>query len=160
MITLSEIKNFFLTGGLVKTSLLPYLSDDDDNFLLGKEDGDGSGDVTSLSPSEANGVISKSSTLTYASTITPNFNDLFVVRTIALTGNLTFGNASNKANGKEKIYILEADGSSRTLTFPASWRWPGDTKPTDIASGKLAVLSLYCYGTTEATIIASYSVEA
>lgn len=138
----------------------PNLSSAADNFLLGKEAGVGAGDVEGLSPVRANALINKSSTLTFASTITPNFNDTQIVRKIAVTGALTFATATNKGDGKEKVFRLQADSSGPyTLTFPSDWIFIGP-KPTNIAASKRAFLTLYCEGTAESEISASYAVQS
>ena len=54
---------------------------------------------------------------------------------------------------------LQSDGSLRTLTFPAGWRWIGGTAPASIAANKVALLWLWSFGTEESDIVARYLVE-
>jgi hypothetical protein len=96
--------------------------------------------------------------ITYAASIALDF-DSKAWRTISLTGNLTFANASNKGVGKELSVKLLSDGSTRTLTFPASWVFVG-AKPANIAATKTGVLTLRCFGPSESDVVAQYAVEA
>jgi hypothetical protein len=109
-------------------------------------------------PNAGGAAATTQSAITYAASVTLDFNQSDAVRTLALTGNVTFANASNKAATKEKTVIITCDGTARTLAFPA-WTFIGDSAPTSIAANKTAVLYLYCSGTTEASVIASYSVQ-
>lgn len=92
------------------------------------------------------------STITYAATITLDFNQADVVRTLALTGDVTFAAVSNKAAAKQKVVIITADSTARVFVFPA-WTFIGAAAPSGIAAGKTAVLSLYCSGTTEGSTL-------
>jgi hypothetical protein len=98
------------------------------------------------------------SPITYTPTVTLDFNHADAIRTLDLTGDVTFAAVSNKAATKQKVVIITAGASTRNLTFPA-WTFIGAAAPTSIAANKTAVLSLYCSGTTEASIIATYSVQ-
>jgi hypothetical protein len=99
------------------------------------------------------------STITYGATTNL---DLAVLdsqyRTISLTGNLTF-TTSNLANGRTVVLRLIADGTTRTLTFPAGWKFIG-VKPANIAASKTAILSLSFFGSADTDCIAAYGVEA
>jgi hypothetical protein len=96
--------------------------------------------------------------LAYASSIALDFNAA-TVRTLTLTGDVTFANTANKAQGKTKRVFLTADGTARALVFPSGWRFLG-TKPTSLAAGKGAVLTLECLGPAETDVWAAYSAEA
>lgn len=96
-------------------------------------------------------------TITYAASITVSFIDE-CLQTVSLTGDLTFNNASNKAAGRGVVVRIVADGSIRTLAFPASWVFVG-TKPTDIAANKTGILSLTCFGANETDVVAAYAVQ-
>lgn len=75
----------------------------------------------------------------------------------ALSYNFT---TANKASGRElTIFLKNNPGTSAVFTFPAEWRWVS-AKPTEIADGKIAVLTLYCLGSGESDVIAAYAVEA
>jgi hypothetical protein len=79
---------------------------------------------------------------------------------VVLTGNPTFSTA-NRANGLFKSIRIDSNGSSRTLAFNASWKWLGldNSAGVTLASGKIAVLSLTCYGTAETDIVAVYAAQ-
>ena len=81
------------------------------------------------------------------------------LQTLTITNNSTFATPSNIATGKSKTYKLyNSSGSSTyTFTFPA-WKFVG-AKPADIAPTKTAILTLTCFGTTDADIVAGYAVE-
>lgn len=95
--------------------------------------------------------------LTYSGTTNLDFASTNQTRTLALTGNVTF-TTSNRVAGRSLQIIITADGSTRTLSFPA-WKFLGTAAPANLAAGKTAVLSLYCTSTTDASIIATYVVE-
>ena len=98
-------------------------------------------------------------TITYAASVDLDMAALTgKYRTISLTGNLTF-TTSNRAAGRQVTLRLLADGSARTLTFPAGWRFLG-TKPTEIAASKVGVLSLMFFGTADSDCVAAWGVEA
>lgn len=76
-----------------------------------------------------------------------------------LTGNIVY-TASNYAAGRSiTIRVTTTTGSSRTFTFPTGWRWLNSSKPTGIAASSLGVLTLTSFGTTEADVVAAWSVE-
>jgi hypothetical protein len=98
------------------------------------------------------------STLTYSATTDLDMAVLDgQVRTLTLTGNVTF-TTSNDANGRRTVIRLIPGASSRTLTFPNDWVFVS-TKPTSLAANKSAVLSLTFFGSTDADCIAAYSVQ-
>jgi hypothetical protein len=96
------------------------------------------------------------STLTYAGTTDIDFND-DDVKTITLTGNVTF-TTSNRASGKSKKIRVICDSTLRTFTFP-SWVFVGAAAPADIAASKTAMLSLDCFGANDTDIVAGYAVQ-
>lgn len=79
---------------------------------------------------------------------------------VVLTGNPTF-NTANRANGLFKSIRIDSNGSSRTLSFNVSWKWLGvdNSAGATLASGKIGVLSLTCYGTAETDIVAVYAAQ-
>lgn len=97
------------------------------------------------------------SDLPYAATTNIDFN-ADKIRTLTLSGNVTL-TTSNKVAGREKIIRLIAGAADRTLSFPAGWKWIGNTMPATIVNGKTAILSLYCFGPNDTDIIATYSIE-
>lgn len=99
------------------------------------------------------------SAITYAATTNLDLSSLNgQYRTISLTGNLTF-TTSNLANGRSAVIRLVADATTRTLGFPAGWKFIG-VKPTSIVASKTAVLSLSFFGTSDSDCVAAYGVEA
>jgi hypothetical protein len=112
--------------------------------------------VNKLGTAIGNNFLVTPTTLTFAATTDIDMT-LAGDRTLALTGDITF-TTSNRAAGRGiKIKIL-ADGSTRNFTFPA-WIFLG-TAPTSIAANKTAILSIQAYSTTDASIVAAYSVQA
>jgi hypothetical protein len=96
-------------------------------------------------------------TIAYAASIALDFREEGF-RTVTLAGNLTI-TTSNLAVGRSLALRIVADGSLRTLTFPATWDFLG-TKPADIAASKVGVLSLTSFSTTDADVVAAWAVEA
>ena len=93
------------------------------------------------------------SALTYAGTTDLDF-DGYGVRTLSLTGDVTF-TTSNKAQGRLLKIHLSCDGTPRNFTFP-SWIW-FQTPPTAIAASKKGLLTLECaYGANDTDITACY----
>lgn len=93
------------------------------------------------------------SVLTYGATTNIDF-DSDPVRTLSLTGDVTF-TTSNRGTGKSVTIKILCDASIRTFTFP-SWIWMG-AAPLSIAANKTATLTLYCSGSTDASIVAFYN---
>ncbi len=97
------------------------------------------------------------SVLTYAASVVLDFDgDGF--QTVTLAGVITF-TTSNLAAVRSKTIRIIGDGSNRALTFPAGWKFVGSTEPTELASGKTALLALSSFGTTDADVLAAYAVE-
>lgn len=97
-------------------------------------------------------------TISYSATTDLDLSSTADLKTLALTGNVTF-TTSNRATGRSLVLRILADGSTRTLTFPAGWIFVTD-KPTQIAASKTALLVLQCYGANDSDIVASYAVQA
>jgi hypothetical protein len=97
-------------------------------------------------------------TITYGATVNLDMAALIgVFRTISLTGNLTF-TTSNRATGQSVTLRLIADASTRTLTFPAGWKFMG-TKPANIAANKTGMLTVLFFGTADTDAVAAWGVE-
>lgn len=96
--------------------------------------------------------------LTYAATKTLNF-DLITgtYQTMTLTGDVSFI-TSNLQNGRSVTIRLITGASDRTLTFPGTWKFIGD-KPIRINAGKVGVLSILSFGTTNADVVVGYAEE-
>lgn len=99
------------------------------------------------------------STIAYASGVALDMAALDQqYRTITMSGNLSL-TTSNLANGRTVSLRLIASGATRALTVPSGWLFLG-AKPTTVASGKTAVLSLTMFGSVDADCIAAYGVQA
>ena len=79
------------------------------------------------------------------------------MQTRSIAANTTF-TATNMSNGLMKTIRILNGANSATLTFPAAWKFVG-TKPAEIAANKTAILTLVCFGNTEADVVAAYAVE-
>ena len=98
-------------------------------------------------------------TITYAATVDLDMATLNgLLRTITLTGNLTF-TASNQASQRSVTLRLISGATLRTLTFPADWVFLG-AKPANIAASKVGVLSLTFFGSTDADCVAAWGVQS
>lgn len=97
------------------------------------------------------------STLTYAASVAVDFaGDDY--KSLTLTGNVTFTSSNLAAPRSISVRII-GDGSIRTLTFPAGWKFLGAAAPASLAANKIAVLSVTSFGTTDANVVAAYSAE-
>jgi len=96
-------------------------------------------------------------TLTYTATVDLAFSGT-PANTVTLAGNITF-TTSDLAAGRWKSVRIVGDGSSRTLAFPADWKWVGDLKLTTLSANKVARLTVESWGTTDAACIAAYAAE-
>jgi len=93
-------------------------------------------------------------TITYSAT--PNIATTANLQTIALTGNAAF-TSSGYAAGQYVTVRVVCDGTNRTVSFPATWVWVGSTAPTTLLANKVGLLSLVVFGTTEASVVASWA---
>ena len=77
------------------------------------------------------------------------------------TNSVFFNSSTNRSSGVAQSWVLfiEANGGSRLLTFNSSWKWLGTTNnpPTQLPTGKVGVLSITSYGTTETNIVAAFA---
>ena len=78
-------------------------------------------------------------------------------QTVALSGGITF-TTSNRAAGRSVTLRLSAGGSSRSLAFP-SWVFVGSAAPASLASGKVGVLSVTFFDTTDAGAVAAWAAQ-
>lgn len=95
--------------------------------------------------------------VSYSATTNLNFTSGNDLKTLSITGNVTF-TTSNSAVGRSLTLKILCDGTQRNLTFPGTWVWMG-TAPTNIAINKTAILSLTCFGTGDANVVAAYAVQ-
>jgi hypothetical protein len=96
---------------------------------------------------------------TYASSIDISFAlDTHWLMRLSLTGNVTFTSSGWLAATYKRLKIT-ADGSTRTLTFPANWKFVGGSAPANIAANKVGILELWCDGTAETDVCARWNVQ-
>jgi len=79
-------------------------------------------------------------------------------KTVSLTGDIEF-TTSNLAAGRSVSVHIVSDGTPRSFTLPAGWKFIGDAAPASIAANKVGVLSLTAFGTTDSTVVAAYAEE-
>jgi hypothetical protein len=103
-------------------------------------------------------LIVQQETVPYAASLALNFNS-YGVKRISLTGNLSLS-VVNQLNNQNLLVRLDADASTRTLTFPAGWRWVGSAAPANLAANKVALLRLWSFGTEETDVVAKWEVES
>lgn len=96
--------------------------------------------------------------LAYASSKTLDFNAGTTDQSITLAGNLTLA-STNLGAGRSITLRIIADGSPRTLSFPAGWIFLNAPAPSTIAASKTAVLTMKSYSTTDASVVAAYAVQ-
>lgn len=95
------------------------------------------------------------SSLGTTGTVNLDFSALVgTLQTISATGNITF-TASNYAAGLEFELRIDANGGTRTIAYPATWKAYGAALPTSLASGKVLTLAIRSTGTTEGAVDAT-----
>ena len=127
------------------------LGDDDHPQYLLKTGGTMTGGLT------VPGVQLGVTTLGTTGTLTLSMNGADFVTTGTLTGNVTFA-SSNRAAGRSVTARVVNGGTTRTLSFPAGWRFVG-SKPEEIEANKTGVLALTAFGTDDASVVAAWAVE-
>jgi hypothetical protein len=79
---------------------------------------------------------------------------------IDLTTNAVFVSSSGMVRGRTQILDLtNPSGGAFTLSWPGAWKLLNGALPTSIAAGQSIRVELNCGGTTEASIIAGYSLS-
>jgi hypothetical protein len=73
---------------------------------------------------------------------------------ISATGDIAL-TASNQGATRGAVVIIDANGANRNLSIPSTWFRRG--VDAVVTNGTVAVISLYSYGSTDATVIASGS---
>jgi hypothetical protein len=97
------------------------------------------------------------STLTYTTNQSLSFSTN-AYRILALTDNVNFTSA-NLTAGVALAVRVYASGGAREVYFPAGWIWLGSVAPTNLASGKYAILSATSFGTTDANVVAAWGAQ-
>ncbi len=78
----------------------------------------------------------------------------------ALTGDISFANASNPGAARSITVEIIGDTVSRNITaVPAGWKWLGGAAPTVIEANKTAILSIACFGASNNDVVASWSYD-
>ena len=106
------------------------------------------GTFTTLTPTTAvlKDIRETVAALTYGATITPDAAD-GSVRTITLTGNVTFSAFTNPVSGQTITLIITQDGTgSRTLT--STMKFAGGSKTLSTAASSIDILTVSYIGTT------------
>ena len=78
---------------------------------------------------------------------------------LALTGNAVLSSA-NLAAGRKTELVIQADGTLRTLGFPAGWVFVGAAAPANIAASKTGLLELHSTTGADAGVVARWTVQA
>ena len=96
---------------------------------------------------------------THATAYTPD-TEIGKWQKLPITGTTNFQSFYNQRAGQNTTFILVADGSNRNLSFPAGWVWMAGSEPSSLAANKTEILRIGTTGTTDADVVAEYSVEA
>jgi hypothetical protein len=120
---------------------------------------DGASDIEALAEATADGLTLAVPAFSTAATNSVNI-DLSVDRVITrtATGTVAF-TGSAYAAGKSASVRVVAGASSRSLTFPAGWKFVS-LKPTTLAANKVGVLAVTSFGTAEADVVCAFAAEA
>lgn len=81
---------------------------------------------------------------------------------ITATNDLNFVHSTNRAGGYTNFaatWFIESGVTNRQIWFNANWKFLGTTNYILIASNKVAVLSVNCYGPSETNLLAVLSVQ-
>jgi hypothetical protein len=96
--------------------------------------------------------------VTSAASVTLDFNQEQWPDINTLAHDVTFA-SSNLAEGRSIKLRIVCDGTIRNFTFPGGWVFVGSAAPASIAANKTGLLELYSYGTTDANVVARWSVQ-
>jgi hypothetical protein len=80
------------------------------------------------------------------------------VITRTATGTVAFTGSAYAAGRSASVRVV-AGASSRTLTFPAGWKFVS-VKPTSLAANKVGVLAATSFGTVEGDVVCAFAAEA
>jgi hypothetical protein len=83
-------------------------------------------------------------------------------RTITALADINFIQSTNRptaaTNVQSLVVRIDPNGTNRTLSFNASWNFIG-SKPTNLVSTNVGILSLTAFGTAETDVWAAYGAE-
>lgn len=74
---------------------------------------------------------------------------------ITATNDVSFIHFTNAAVGRSLTVLIDANGANRGLSIPSTWF--RRSVETVVTNGTFGALALYCYGTDNTNVIASYS---
>lgn len=79
-------------------------------------------------------------------------------RSIVMSGNAAF-TTDHRAAGRGLSLKLDnsAGASTRTLAFPAGWKWLGNSAPAELEASYIGIVSIVCYGSADSDIVAAWS---
>lgn len=142
-------KNGIINGNWRKLNALldPDLSDADPTY----------GDLYGVLEQAVNGQRGLT-TIAYASSIEVRLDGRRMQK-VTLAGNLEIDVDAEKA-GREVVLYIVGDGSSRTITFAAGYRWAGPAITT-VPANKIMRLTISCLGASSASeVILTATIEA
>jgi len=87
-----------------------------------------------------------------------DFNKSFS-QTISVTGSETFTTSNRESGITKRIELKITASGDCSFGFPPEWDWIG-VKPSNILSGKVAILNLRCDGNLDDDILAVYAVQS
>ena len=97
--------------------------------------------------------------ITYAENTTLDLAALTsTTRGIILGGPLNLS-VSNVSMGRFITLGLIAGAANRNLTFNSSWVFVGAPRPATLASGKIGILTLQCFGSNQSDVVAAWAAQ-
>lgn len=103
--------------------------------------------------------VANNDAITYAASVALDFaTTIKSVQSVTLTGNITL-TTTNLASGRVKVLRIIGDGSVRTFSLPAGWKFLNGSAPASLAASKVGVLTLMAFGATDGDVVATYGVQ-
>jgi hypothetical protein len=98
----------------------------------------------------------------FVATFVPQTSISPVFRTITAASDVNFLHSTNRPSDsttvRQVVVRIDPNGTNRTLSFNSSWNFIG-TKPTNLVSTNVGILSLTAFGTAETDVWAAYGAE-
>lgn len=95
----------------------------------------------------------------YAATVNIDFDDAEYISINDVSGNLTLTGSNYNAPRELVVRLVESGGASRTLTFPASWKFLGAAAPASLAANKTGILRLIGFDSNATGVMAIWTVQ-
>lgn len=119
------------------------------------------GVATATSLVATNGILIPSGTLTHAGTMTLDLTQLATVKTMIVTGDVTFALSNLAADHTYQLRVLNTQATNVALTFPSPLstsitNWCGG-KPTTLTLGTSAMWSIRAFSATSGDVICAWS---